>query len=120
MDCEHEETLLDIKYKQVGPDPRQDPTNSLRGNWTYLEDLYLSATFPIASIGVATFALADLEELHEFARVQPHILQINLWTDLNDPFLIEHCHRQHIHVQVYNALQAVWELSRMLPKPFPR
>lgn len=119
MHCDNEEANLEEKFKQVGPDPRQDPANSLKGSWKYLEDLYLSATFPVASIGVSNFALADLEELHQFARVQPFTLQVNLWSVLNDPVLVEHCRRNNIHIQVYNVLQSAMGSLQDVVKAVP-
>jgi diketogulonate reductase-like aldo/keto reductase len=119
MDCDNEEVILDERVKQVGPNPRQDPTNSLKGSWTYLEDLYLSANFPVASIGVSNFALADLEAIREYARVQPHTLQINMWSVLYDPLLVEHCRRHNIHVQVYNALQSTMKSLEHVAKAVP-
>jgi diketogulonate reductase-like aldo/keto reductase len=119
MDCDNEEAVLDEKVKQVGPDPRLDPRNSLKGSWTYLEDLYLSANFPVASIGVSNFALADLEEVQEYARVQPHTLQINMWSVLYDPLLVEHCRRHNIHLQVYNALQSTMSSLEYVAKAVP-
>ncbi|GAX11721.1 hypothetical protein FisN_7Lh093 [Fistulifera solaris] len=119
MDCDSEEAILHTKVKQVGPDPRLDPRNSVKGSWTYLEDLYLSANHPVASIGVSNFALADLEAMHEYARVQPHTLMISMWSISYDSLLVEHCRRHNIHIQVYNALQSTMKSLEHVAKAVP-
>jgi diketogulonate reductase-like aldo/keto reductase len=105
MDCDKEERDLPAYVKNAGPDPAKDPDNAWKESWRLLEDMYLSDKYPISSIGVSNFHLHDLEKMDTFARIHPHILQVNLWSLLYDAMLIEYCHKRRIHVQAYNAIQ---------------
>lgn len=106
MACEQEESKVSDKVKKAGPDPRKKPL-AWRQSWKMLEDAYLSDKYPnIESIGLANFPLSDLEDLDGFARVQPMVLQTNIWNLMYDPALVDYCHSRDIHIQVYNALQS--------------
>lgn len=105
MDCTNEEERLPDAVKEAGPDPHLDPANAWKESWKFLEELYLSGSYPIESIGVSNFDLRDLEKMDDFARIHPHTLQTSVWSLLHDHLLIDYCRKHHIHVQVYNALQ---------------
>jgi len=104
MNCASEEQNLPSSVKQAGPDPNQD-NNAWKESWKYLEEAYLSGDYPIESIGLSNFHLHDLEQMDSFARVQPHILQANLWSTIYDSQLVDYCSKHDIHIQVYNAMQ---------------
>jgi diketogulonate reductase-like aldo/keto reductase len=106
MACEQEESKVSEKVRKAGPDPSKKPL-AWRQSWNMLEDAYLSDKYPnIESIGLANFPLSDLEDLDGFARVQPMVLQTNIWNVMYDPALVDYCHSRDIHIQVYNALQS--------------
>lgn len=118
MNCEQEETSLPSRVRELGPDPREDPENAWKGSWRLLEDMYLSDQYPIASIGVSNFHLHDIEKMDSFARIYPHILQINVWSLLYDAALINYCHKHRIHVQVYNAFGATLGQPGVAPRAY--
>jgi diketogulonate reductase-like aldo/keto reductase len=116
MHCEQDEAELPEYIKAAGPNPNENPENAWKESWKLLEDIYLSDEFPVASIGVSNFHLNDIEKMDTFARIHPHILQVNVWSLLYDAHLIEYCHKHRIHVQVYNAMQS----TILQPETAPR
>jgi diketogulonate reductase-like aldo/keto reductase len=105
MECEQEEARLPDQVRALGPDPNLSRDTAWKESWKLLEDMYLSEDYPmIESIGVSNFHLPDLEHLETFARIHPHILQMNVWSLINDDALVNFCHTHRIHIQVYNAL----------------
>jgi hypothetical protein len=80
--------------------------------------MYLSENYPIASIGVSNFHLHDIEMMESFARIHPHILQVNLWSLLYDSLLVEYCHKHRIHVQVYNAMAGTVSKPEAAPRAY--
>jgi len=115
MNCEKDEEDLPQHVKDAGPAPHENP-DAWKDSWKYLEDLYLSESFPITSIGISNFHLHDVEKMDAFARIHPHILQVNIWSLLYDPNLIDYCHKHRIHVQVFNAMHG----TIMQPENAPR
>jgi aldehyde reductase len=118
MNCQREERELSDHVKDAGPDPTKDPDNAWKESWKYLEDLYLSDKYPIASIGVSNFHLHDIEIMENFARIHPHILQVNVWSLLYDALLVDYCHKHRIHIQVYNAIHGTISQPERAPKAF--
>eukprot|EP00658_Telonema_sp_P-2_P058007 TRINITY_DN46421_c0_g1_i1.p1 TRINITY_DN46421_c0_g1~~TRINITY_DN46421_c0_g1_i1.p1 ORF type:complete len:186 (-),score=56.82 TRINITY_DN46421_c0_g1_i1:203-679(-) len=45
-----------------------------------------------------------MKALLEMSTITPHLLQVNLWSVVHDPGLMELCSQNHIAVQVYNAM----------------
>lgn len=117
-DCAGEEAALATAVKQAGPNPAQDPENAWKESWKVLEDIYLSKEHPIESIGVSNFQLDDIEKFDKFARIQPHILQVNLWSLMHDSLVVDYCHKHGIHMQVYNALQGTLSQADRAPKAY--
>jgi hypothetical protein len=115
MDCEREEEMLSDEVKAVGAPPHSDKDNAWKQSWKALEDLYASQEYPIESIGVSNFQLNDMKQLELFATVQPHILQINVWSLLYDSELLGYCHTHKIHVQVYNLMSVFSTGSEIAP-----
>jgi diketogulonate reductase-like aldo/keto reductase len=116
MNCEGEEQDLPEDVKRVGPPPHLDKDNAWKQSWKALEDMYQSGAYPeLASIGVSNFSGDDLEELIALAKVQPHILQMNVWSLLNDPHLVDLCNRDGIHMQVYNVMNGIVNQERKAP-----
>ena len=118
MDCDKEESMVPSHIKQAGPDPRLDSENAWKASWRVLENMYLADQYPIASIGVANFHLHDIEQMSSFARIHPHILQVNIWSLLYDAPLINYCHKHRIHVQVYNTFVSTFEQAAIAPRAF--
>jgi len=118
MNCEEEELKLADHIRELGPNPSKDPENAWKESWRSLEDLYSSDEHPIASIGVANFHLHDIELMDTFARIHPHILQVNLWSLIYDPLLVEYCHKHKIHVQAFNALHSTVRKPETAPHAF--
>ncbi|CAB9518337.1 Probable NAD(P)H-dependent D-xylose reductase xyl1 [Seminavis robusta] len=107
MSCSEDETRMPDHVRSAGPPPHEDKDNAWKGSWKALEEAYLSDEYSIESIGVANFHLKDMKEIKESATVQPHILQINVWSLLYDPLLMDYCHKHGVHVQVYNVLNGI-------------
>ena len=103
MNCAEEEADLEDRVKNAGPNPARDP-DSWKESWKFFEDIYLSHEYPIESIGASNFHLHDLEHLNAFAKVQPHVLQVDLWSILYDSMLVEYCHKHDIHMQAFNIM----------------
>lgn len=118
MNCDKEESDLPDYVRSAGPDPSNDPDNAWKESWRMLEDMYLSDKYPIASIGVSNFRLEDIEKMDTFARIHPHILQVNIWSLLYDAHLVDYCHKHRIHIQVYNAIQGTVMKPEVAPRAF--
>jgi diketogulonate reductase-like aldo/keto reductase len=117
MNCAKEELELPEYVRAAGPDPTSDP-NAWKESWRLLEDMYLSDKYPIASIGVSNFHLRDLEQMDSFARIHPHVLQVNIWSLLYDAPLVDYCHKRRIHVQAYNAMQGTVMKPDIAPRAY--
>ena len=118
MNCKEDEANLPQYVKDAGPDPSLNPDGAWRESWKLLEDVYLADEYPIHSIGVSNFHLNDIEAMSSFARIHPHILQVNIWSLLYDAHLIEYCHKHRIHVQVYNAMSSTVMQPEVAPRAF--
>lgn len=118
MNCEEDEVKMPKAVRSAGPPPHMDKENSWKGSWKALEEAYLGDEFSIESIGVANFHMRELRELQSFAKIEPHILQMNIWSLLYDPLVMEHCHKNGIHVQVYNVLSGVLTDTEKAPNAY--
>lgn len=118
MNCDKEEAALPDVVKAAGPNPATDPENAWKGSWRQLEDMYLSDKYPITSIGASNFHLHDIEKMDSFARIYPHILQVNIWTLLYDAQLIDYCHQRRVHVQVFNIMGGTVAQAHVAPRAF--
>lgn len=118
MDCDQEEASLPDDVRAAGPNPASDPDNAWKESWKLLEDMYLSNQHPIASIGVSNFHLQDLKVMQSFSRIQPQIVQVNLWSLLYDAPLVDYCHQQNIHLQVYNTMHGTVMKPEVAPRAF--
>lgn len=108
MECEKEEQQLPERVKQAGPPPHLDKDNSWKESWRALEEYYNNADYPtIASIGISNFERDDMETLVKTSKTMPHIAQINVWTLMNNPALIDMLNRSGIHIQVYNVMNGI-------------
>eukprot|EP00934_Nitzschia_sp_Nitz4_P007246 Nitzschia sp. Nitz4//scaffold137_size62074//10514//11812//NITZ4_006407-RA/size62074-processed-gene-0.80-mRNA-1//-1//CDS//3329535676//7236//frame0 len=109
MQCELEEENLPAAVKAAGPAPHLNKKDAWKGSWKALEDMYGSkAAFPnIASIGVANFKNGDLKTLMETSRIQPHLVQLNVWSLLNDPQTVNLCHHYQSAVQVFDVMNGI-------------
>jgi len=129
MNCEEDENAVSEAMKQAGPPPHLDKNNAWKESWRAFEEIYLSSQtqqefhgekqtmVTIDSIGVSNFQLNLMNELQGIAQVPPHILQINVWSLLYDPLLIDHCHKHKIHIQVYNVMSSIFNSSDHVVAP---
>lgn len=118
MSCAEDEAKMPEHIRKAGPPPHEDKTNAWKGSWKAMEEAYKSNEFPVESIGVANFHLRDMEQLEKIAEIEPHVLQINVWSLLYDPLLIDYCHRHRIHVQVYNVMNGILTNPESAPNAF--
>lgn len=118
MSCAEDEAKMPEHVRNAGPPPHENKANAWKESWNALEEAYEGDEYPIASIGVANFHLRDMEELEAMAKIEPHILQINIWSLLYDPLLIDYCHRHRIHVQVYNVMHTVMSDPEKAPNAY--
>jgi len=116
MDCKGEEEGVSEEMKSAGPPPHLERNNAWKQSWKALEDIYTAQDkySMIESIGVSNFQLNDMKAFEDFALIQPHIFQMNAWSLLNDPDLIDYCQYHDIHVQVYNAMDMIVKGSNNL------
>jgi len=77
-----------------------------RDSWRVLEALYDEKK--IRAIGVSNFRAWQLDELHTFARIQPHVIQT--WFDPYEQAtdVRERCSRYGWHFQAYSTLGSQW------------
>jgi len=117
MDCEGEEKNESEKMKSASSPPHLEKDTAWKQSWRALEDMYTAQDeYPmIESIGVSNFQLNDMEEFEHFALIRPHVLQMNVWSLLNDPDLIDYCQHHEIHVQVYNTMRMIAQGSNSAP-----
>lgn len=107
MNCKQEENDLPADVKQVGPPPSDDKENAWKGSWKALEELYHDSGSPVASIGVSNFHLQELEALTQMVSVKPHMVEVNAWSLLHDPRLVDFCYRQGIHITAFQLMQGI-------------
>jgi len=115
MDCSGEEERLSDEVKQAGKAPHLDSENAWKGSWKALEEVLADPSNPVAGIGVSNFHRKELEELASIAKVLPQIVEIDTWSLLYDPLLIEFCHKQGIHIVAYHLIQGVLSKSQETP-----
>lgn len=99
MNCREEETNLPLRVRQAGP------AGTWQDSWRALEDLYEEKK--IKNIGVSNFNFDEMKELISFARIQPHVLQGNVWSVIFDPWLMKLLSEKKIQFQAYNVLNGV-------------
>jgi diketogulonate reductase-like aldo/keto reductase len=96
MDWTGEEDALPAYVQALGPPPHLQPQLAYLDSWRALEDLYYNDNNNnndtttggrLASIGLSNFDLSELQA----ARIIPHIIQLNAWSLLFDPDLIQLC-----------------------------
>ena len=108
MNCQEEEDELPEAVKQAGPSPLLNKAGAWKDSWKALEDMYRSGEFPaMAGIGVSNFGGEEMDQLIKMARVKPHIVQMNVWSLLNDPHLVDVCNKYDIHIQVFNVMNGI-------------
>lgn len=117
MDCEGEESSLDEEIRSAGPNPGLNP-HSWKESWKALEDIYSTQEYPVESIGVSNFQITDLQEFELFAKIQPHMLQINMWSLFYDPTVIDYCQTHNILVQVFNVMGLVKDGAQTSPHAY--
>eukprot|EP00535_Pseudo-nitzschia_heimii_P006014 CAMPEP_0197180892 /NCGR_PEP_ID=MMETSP1423-20130617/5337_1 /TAXON_ID=476441 /ORGANISM="Pseudo-nitzschia heimii, Strain UNC1101" /LENGTH=488 /DNA_ID=CAMNT_0042631033 /DNA_START=179 /DNA_END=1645 /DNA_ORIENTATION=- len=115
MDCEGEEESLPAEVKETGQPPHLDPQNAWKESWRALEELLADSDNPIAGIGVSNFHRRELEELTSVAKTLPQMIEVDTWSLLYDPLLIEFCHKKNIHILAYHLMQGITTNARDTP-----
>jgi len=120
MNCEEDEDNLPEHIKKSGPPPLEDKKNAWKQSWRALEDIYQNERhlYPLESIGLSNFNYYDLIQLDTFAKIHPHVLQINVWSLLYDPHVVDYCETNNIHIQVYNAMSGIVANPDKAPKAY--
>jgi len=120
MNCQEDEDNLPDHVRMAGPPPHEDRENAWKHSWRALEDLYLNErhNYPLESIGLSNFNYNDLIQIQDFARMHPHVLQLNVWSLIYDPHVVEYCETHNVHVQVYNALSGIVTDRNKAPKAY--
>ena len=70
--------------------------------WIALEELYESGI--IKAIGVSNYTIKHLEEMKSYAKVMPHVNQVELHVFLQQPELLAYCRENGIVVEAYSPL----------------
>lgn len=79
------------------------PVSVLRKkSWQALEEI--KAQGLTKSIGVSNFTIRHLEEMKSYAKEMPVINQVELHVFLQQPELLEYCHKENIQVEAYSPL----------------
>eukprot|EP00529_Nitzschia_sp_RCC80_P023685 CAMPEP_0113496766 /NCGR_PEP_ID=MMETSP0014_2-20120614/30288_1 /TAXON_ID=2857 /ORGANISM="Nitzschia sp." /LENGTH=462 /DNA_ID=CAMNT_0000390693 /DNA_START=445 /DNA_END=1833 /DNA_ORIENTATION=- /assembly_acc=CAM_ASM_000159 len=112
-DCDGEEEALPTHVKEAGPPPHVTDVDAWKASWKALEEMYNDGL--LASIGVSNFHQDEMEELLEVAKVKPHIVQMNVWSLLNDPNLVDLCYREHVHIQIFDIVNGVFGKTSNVP-----
>ena len=115
MDCKGEEENLPTEVKETGQPPHLDSQNAWKGSWKALEELLADSTNPISGIGVSNFHRRELEELTSIANTLPQMIEIDTWSLLYDPLLIEFCHQKKIHIVAYHLMEGVMSKTKQTP-----
>ncbi|KAL3470039.1 NADP-dependent oxidoreductase domain-containing protein [Aspergillus californicus] len=91
---------------KIGPDGKyvilKDLTENPQPTWEAMEKIY--ADKKARAIGVSNFTIADLEKLSKFAKVQPHLNQIEIHPFLPNEELIQYCFSHNIMPEAYSPL----------------
>jgi diketogulonate reductase-like aldo/keto reductase len=112
-DCDGEEEALAQHVKEAGPAPHLTDVDAWKSSWKALEEMYNDRL--ISSIGVSNFHQGEMEELLQMATVKPHIVQMNVWSLLNDPKLVDLCYRENIHIQIFDIVHGVFAMTKNVP-----
>lgn len=109
MHCQEEEDALPAAVRAAGPAPHLNKGKAWQESWKALEDIYGSKqAFPnIVSIGVANFKNGDMKAVMEESRVRPHLVQLNVWSLLNDPQTVHLCHQNSAAIQVFDVMNGI-------------
>jgi len=116
MNCKEEEEQLPDRVKRTGPPPHLDK-NAWKESWRALEEIYDSNHSVdtnkdeyhsvIAGIGISNFDYRTLSTLLQTAKITPHLIQISVWTILNDPTIVKLLNDNNIHIQAYNIMNGI-------------
>lgn len=71
-------------------------------SWLALEELYESGQ--TKAIGVSNYTIRHLEEMKSYAKVMPHVNQVELHVFLQQPELLTYCRENGIVVEAYSPL----------------
>lgn len=102
------EQQLPDRTKNAGPPPHLDE-NAWKGSWRALEEIYEDKDVysVVAAIGISNFDIDHLRTLIQISKIKPHMIQINVWSLMNEPALIELINEHNIHIQVYNIMNGI-------------
>jgi diketogulonate reductase-like aldo/keto reductase len=119
MDWEGKEYYLpDAAVKEAEPPPSLDKQqNAWKESWKALEDIYTSKeSFPgVASIGVANFNNGDMKAIMSESRICPHMFQLNIWSLLHDPTIVNLCNQYKAHMQAFDVMNGILSRTKEAP-----
>ncbi|KAL4881966.1 NADP-dependent oxidoreductase domain-containing protein [Aspergillus karnatakaensis] len=91
---------------KIGPDGKyvilKDLTENPQPTWEAMEKIYNDKK--ARSIGVSNWTIPDLEKLLKFAKVAPHVNQIEIHPFLPNEELIQYCFKHNILPEAYSPL----------------
>lgn len=70
--------------------------------WGALEDLYEAGQ--TKAIGVSNYTIKHLEDMKSYAKIMPHVNQVELHVFLQQPELLKYCRENGIVVEAYSPL----------------
>ncbi|KAJ5709671.1 Glycerol 2-dehydrogenase (NADP(+)) [Penicillium malachiteum] len=95
----HEKPLIGADGKYV---ILKDLTENHEETWRAMETLYEKGL--AKAIGVSNWTIPQLEDMAKFAKVQPHVNQIEIHPFLPNNELVEYCFSKNILPQAYSPL----------------
>ena len=85
------------------------PHKDVKETWRALEDLYFQGT--LRAIGVSNFKEHHIENMKGYARVMPHVNQVELHPEFRQFELQEYCKKEKILVEAWSPLMRGEALS---------
>jgi diketogulonate reductase-like aldo/keto reductase len=96
----------DQETPKIGPDGKyvilKDLTENHEETWRAMEKLY--ADGKAKAIGVSNWTIPQLEAMAKFAKVQPHVNQIEIHPFLPNEELVQYCFAHNILPEAYSPL----------------
>ncbi|CEO60117.1 Putative NADP()-dependent glycerol dehydrogenase [Penicillium brasilianum] len=96
----------DQEKPKIGPDGKyvilKDLTENHEETWRAMEQLY--AEGKAKAIGVSNWTIPQLEQMAKFAKVQPHVNQIEIHPFLPNEELVQYCFAHNILPEAYSPL----------------
>lgn len=103
LKCSFSKSLNLLSVEQTDLVILHFPVTILRKKaWQVLEEVYEAGQ--TRAIGVSNYTIKHLEEMKQYARVMPHVNQVELHVFLQQPELLDYCRENGIVVEAYSPL----------------